>query len=132
METTNHFRFIGLCYGNAKITETKNGTTIANFVLVVKNSDKEKSYIPLVAVNHEALLAANICRNGNIVSVSGKVRTKEKNDFNTGEVWISVSFLVEDICLNTKAVKVKLNDKKVQVVNKWFCPDPLEETNNDK
>jgi len=123
MAIFNEFRFIGLCYGDAKAevinTEKRHRTT---FTIVSKSSanKNKKVYIPMLAYGHLATRAAILCRNGNLVAVNGELTSQEFFNRNEGTSQIQIYFLVSDIMLITKPYKKHLQEKDYQNIVELF------------
>ncbi len=119
MAIFNEFRFIGLCYGDAKAeiidTEKRHRTT---FTLVSKSSanKNKKVYIPMLAYGYLASRAAIFCRNGNLVAVNGEITSTEFFNRIEGSSQIQLYFLVSEIMLITKPYKKQLTDKDYQTI----------------
>ena len=122
MSVANHFHFIGVCYGEAKIFKTKKGLVISEFVIQID----EKSYIPLVAYGLEAERTTYKCRTGNKLAVSGKVVTKEKVDIKTGQLVMKIWFVTKEVMLLTMPKKRVISEKKISDITDLYCPEEHE------
>lgn len=138
MGAYNSFRFIGICYGDAKLVSKKTNDYYSKVMLVVKSKivPSDKQYVPLVFSGKLAERSSIICRNGNLVSVTGEVVSKERFNRTTGETEIQMFFICNDLMLIKKAFKKRLSNQKFSDLVGIFSPDeyepPRKESGNAK
>lgn len=132
MAVDNVFRVIGTCYGNPRRRLVGMETYRTYFTIVTNGINGEKrSFIPVVAAKDQAEKASVLCRNGNMVCVTGVIFTTEINNDRTGLVDIRVHFIATDIMIIKKAVRTELNDKTVATVISSMPIDHEERKENE-
>lgn len=137
MSVINAFRFVGVCYGDARRVSKKDKSYYTRVTIVVKSysSPNDPHYVPLIFTGKLAEKSAIQCRNGNLISVSGEIVSRERFDNSKGSTQIQVYFIANDLLLLTKAYKKRLSSKSFSDLVQEFAPEefsPPERSTNDK
>ena len=106
----NEFRFIGVVVGESKVTTLGNGAYVINFVMKISNL-KTYTYVPIATYGKTAIVASQVCSNGNLISVSGKVMSKDYFNTELGSSQIRIMFIAKEIMLLSKVKRKTIAEK---------------------
>lgn len=129
MAVDNSFHLIGVCYGDCQkiIKHSKEYPYYTKVIIVTKTSFNDKNqYVPITFVKKLADKSSVFCRNGNLISVTGEIVSRETFNQGTGNTVIELNFIANDVMLLRKAFKLRLSNKEFSDYIENFSPDEFE------
>lgn len=128
MSVLNEFRFLGICYGDARRVDKNKEEfyTKATIVVKAKADIANPHYVPVLFFGKLAEKAYVMCRNGNLISVTGEIVSNEKFNKVLGTTQIQLHFIVNDLILISRAYKKRLSSKEFSDLVEKFSPDEFE------
>ncbi len=96
------------------------------------NGNAKPSYLPITALNDNAMLVANRINVNDLVACQGNIKTVVRTDPETGKLWVTVIFMIFEppqILQRTKSRQ--LQSKSLSIATDWFCPEVEEDETED-